>query len=117
MGVEEAHQRGQLMQAQRLDNGPAADVRRYPEERGEGAVGKLDAPTLVQQKQPLDHAVKENFLLGLNLQCGPLLILLQGIEFTLGRLAQAQESRPPPEMQARQCCERNRRQHGPEHDR
>ena len=85
--VEGFDQLGQLVQAQGLHEGPAADVNGDAEEAGKGAVGELDAPALVEQQQALDHAVEEDFLLGLDLRRGPPLFVLQGFDFALGQPA------------------------------
>lgn len=97
--VEGSDQLGEFVQAKSLQEASAADINRHTKQAGKRAVGELNASVLIQEEQALDHAIEENFLLGLDLPGGPLLFILQGSDFASRGLPRAREPASPPKMQ------------------
>ena len=91
---------GELVKAQRLHDGFAAQLGFQAEEIFEGAVGEINFPAAVEQQQTLQHGVEQHLLLRLGVNGRLLLTALEVFHIRLHLLLLPAEFLPPGEMNA-----------------
>jgi len=91
------------MQPQGFHDGFAVQFGFQAEKFLERAVGEVNPAIAVEQKQTLQHAVEQNLLLRLGVNCRLLVTLLELLRFGLHLPLVVKEFMPPPEMNSDGC--------------